>query len=191
MGKGISSKIGNNNFGSAGTYKLWRSGGLDVSNRISFAQDRDYAQSYSGVHNGADAEEYEVSIKNPLVINLEATRYNDGYIQDEQAGTYTAYNRLFGTDYDYKNDPGVTDHGRFYDYAKYGSAKALKMLRQRDKEIMAEATKQGYDAVIYRFNRPETINPSTGLPYPNGRTINRNEVLLPPNKKKDVKRRRR
>ena len=178
-------------FGEPGTYTLYRVGKVDFGKknyRISFAQDKDYADTYTGSHEGMQVEKYSVDIKKPLVINLKADRVkdwkgNEGWRQDEQAGTYEAYNKLFGTKYDYKTDPGVYDKGSFFDYAKYGSPKARKMLRQRDQEIMDEAVKQGYDAVIYKFDRPGTVNNSGFASDP----YNKNEVLIPSEYKKRIR----
>lgn len=185
--KKVTFKKKEDTFGKSGTYTLHRVGKVDFGKknyRISFAQDPEYAKSYESSHEGMQVEEYEVEIKNPLVVNLKADKSSAGYLNDEQAGTYEAYNKLFGTHYDYKKDPGVYDHGPFYDYAKYGSVKATKMLRQRDQEIMDEAVRQGYDAVIYKFDRPETGRNGVARKTP----ISRNEVLIPSEYKTRIKR---
>lgn len=180
-------------FGNAGTYTLYRSGGIDFTDDnypVFFARDEFYAREYAYDKNGnyRGTEKYSVILKKPLVIELMATdastMYNNipegkYFIHNEQVGSMTAYNQLFGTKYNIDN---LKDVNSFLNNAttKLGRSKAQL---DKDKKILEEALKRGYDSVVYRFNKSENFK--NGSPLKNPRS--REEIIIPSSKARQLK----
>lgn len=180
-------------FGNAGTYTLYRSGSIDFADDnypVFFARDELYAREYAYDKNGnrRDTEKYSVILKKPLVIELKATdastMYNNMpegkyFMHNEQVGSITAYNQLFGTRYDVNN---LKDVNNFLNNAttKLGRSKAQL---DKDKKILEEALKKGYDSVVYKFDKPENFK--SGSPLKNPRS--REEIIIPSSKARSLK----
>lgn len=57
------------NFGSEGDYVVYRNGSIGSSGMIFFAPKKEQADTYSSLHDSGNTGQYEVHLKNPLVIN--------------------------------------------------------------------------------------------------------------------------
>lgn len=171
--------------GKSTVYKVYRSGKTNFKDDdypVFFAEDESYAREYSKDKNGKDREfgEYELELRNPYIVEVKATesktwdeKQETYYYHNEQAGPITAYNKIFGTKYDHTKNNGV-DEFLNWETAK---SKRVKMQQQRDREMLNEVRKQGYDSIIYKFDRP--MNGSNGIKWSDGRTKSKNEIIVP------------